>query len=377
MDGLISAYRLSNEAGRRIASIKAMPKAWSDPTFLPNIFSNPGPLLVYNKLYIDQRSYEDFYDDSDNNLRPLLKKYIESKALDIFSLINAESILSVDEGDVFEVEHGFRELNEDIQFKRAVEDIKNKWGHYAAPSPIKFESMNIPVVELLCEKWSKKLNKEIFIVDNFERAILYNISWKKKFSKIISPETSKIMIDMLPKFFTITPNENVWTVDSIKRLRENEYWNSYKNKIDQMSKKASKKFEKYVTKLVSTDNNTTIPKNHIINVDSYLNDLQSIVYDEILDSLRTVQNHLSVNKWSVLGGFTAISGAALSQQNPKVGMALGVAGGIITLTDQSINFIKRKMNNWVSFIEAISHEVNKNYINKNTYNNGMNSDFKS
>lgn len=363
MEGLISAYRLTSKTGREIAAIKEMPKAWSNPTFLPNLFSNPGPLFLYDKLYLDQRSYEDFYDDLPNALRKVVKTYVESQELNIFELINAESLLSEKKGDVFEVQKGFEELYEDSQFVEAVSAIQSCWGNYARPTPLKFEAMNIPVIELLREKWSSELQKDLTILDEIERALLYRTSWQKKFSRTIVPEISRLVIDLMPKFFAIIPQEDNWNIDTIRRIRENEHLTEYRKKVERIAKEAGKKFEKYLTK-------TELPKrwdpNYSLDIldklGKFMESIQSDIFDELANGHAELENRLTVNRWSILGGVTACTGAVVSPVNPPFGAALGVAGGVLVLTEQTINYFKKRRCGWVEFLEFVSREMKRDSL---------------
>ncbi len=363
MEGFISAYHLSSKIGREIAAIKEMPEAWSNPTFLPNLFSNPGPLFLYDKLYLDQRSYEDFYNELSDALRKVVRTYVESNELGIFELINVESLLSGEEGDVFEVEKGFKELYEDTQFVETVSAIQSRRGDYARPAPLKFEAMNIPVIELLCKRWSDKLHKDLAVVDEVERALLYKISWQKKFSRTIIPEISRLVIDLTPKFFAIIPQEDNWNIDTIRRIRENGHLTEYRKKIERIAKKAAKKFEKYI-------NETNLPKKWdqsysldiLDKLEGFLESIQSDIFDQLANSHAELQNRLTVNRWSVLGEVTGFTGTVVSPVNYPLGVALGVAGRVLGLTEHTINYFKKKRCGWVEFLEVVSREMKRDTL---------------
>jgi len=72
MKGLISAYQLTGKTGLRIGKIKSYNAAWSHPDFLPKFFSNPGPLFIYDKIYIDEASYKSLYLKLDDENRKIV-----------------------------------------------------------------------------------------------------------------------------------------------------------------------------------------------------------------------------------------------------------------------------------------------------------------
>ena len=364
MEGFISAYRLSSETGQKIAAIKEMARAWSNPTFLPNLLSNPGPLFLYDKLYLDERSYEALYDYLSNTVRKVVKAYVESHELGIFELINAESILSEEQGDVREIEKGFKELYDDSQFVETVSVIKSHRGNYASPTPLKFEAMNIPVVELLCEGWSRKLRKDLSVVDNIERALLFKISKQKEFSRTIAPEISRIVIDLVPKFFAVIPQENNWNIDVIRRIRDNEHLRAYRKKIDTIAKQATKKFEEYLEKTGLPGRDHSYDSDTVDELDKLLKVVQSDTFEELANTHAELQNRLGVNRWSVLGGIVAGAGGVVSLTHPPLGAALGVAGGGLVLTGQTMNYFKKRRCGWVEFLEFVSREMKRDSLYK-------------
>ena len=99
MKGIISSYHLSNDIGEKIARIKGMQKAWSFPSFLSKILTEPAPLFIYDELLLDRIAYEKYYDILIEDERKIIKDIIESPKLNIFKLVNIESILSEKEGD--------------------------------------------------------------------------------------------------------------------------------------------------------------------------------------------------------------------------------------------------------------------------------------
>jgi len=360
MIGLISSYRLTNDVGSKIARIKGMPEAWSNPYFLPKLLTNPGPLFLYDKLLIDQRSYEESYNSFDSNSRKTIKSYIESEDLNLFELINAESVLTSSKKDYDQVESGFTTLSLDNQFKKLVETLEKRWGDYAIPSPQIFEAINIPVIELLRKKWAKKLKEDVSIIDDKERSLLYRIYNEKTLSTLVAPEIAKILAELTPKYFGLIPSQTTWTLKTIKKIREDEDLNSYRKKVFDISNEFAKKYSKTIKKMDIPVNQGKSNNNFLVDLENQLKSLQDDLYDEITESYQSLQNRAGVNSWSILGGTLAVSGAGVSLANPIVGAGLGMAGGVLILSEQVSNFFKKRSYSWVKFLETISNEIKRN-----------------
>ncbi len=364
MEGFISAYRLTGDIGMRIAEVKEMPIAWSNPNFLPNLFSNPGPLFIYDKLYLDQRSYEDLCDLLSKEEKKTLRAYVESPRLSIFELINAESVLT-DEYVIQGIYQSFKELYADTQFVQTVWEIQSRKGNYARPTPLKFESMNIPVVELLCECWSSKVQKDLYIVDDVERALLFKISKQRTFSRNIIPEISKLVIDLIPKFFTILPHRDKWDIDAILKIRENEHLVDYRKKMDIIAKDATKALEQYLStaelpeRLPGHDYTSDI----LDELTKFFETLQSGIFDELDESYAKIENRLKVNRWSILGGIIACTGAVVSPICPPLGVGLGVLGGEMIVGEQISIYLKKRSYRWIEFLEFVSKKIRRQSIN--------------
>ena len=360
MEGLISAYRLTSERGERIAqTTKKMRIAWSKPTFLKGLFLNPGPLFLYDRLYLDQRSYESLYNELQDTERKTVKAYVESEKLNIFELINAESVLS-EEADVTKVTRGYGELRDDVQFVDAVSAIKSHWGNYARPDPFAFEAMNIPLMELLCEKWSKKLKRDLSVVDDVERSMLFKISKQESFSKMVAPKISKLVIDLVPKYFAVIPHQDNWNIDVIRRIRENKHWKDYRKKVENTAKEATKKFEQHIKKnVLSIELNEEFSSDVVDELRKSLESIQSDIYDELVKTHAELQNRIGMNPWSVLGALVAMTGIKVSPGNPPLGAALGLGGSGMVLLEQVINYFKKKSFGWVEFLEFVSTEMKR------------------
>ena len=360
MKGIISSYHLSNEIGQKIANIKGMPKAWNLPTLLTKIFDNPAPLFIYDELLLDQSAYEKYCDILPTQERKAISTLVESSKLNIFNLVNVENVLSEEEGDIFEVKVGFNNLIIDQEFIQVVSDIKTHWGNYANPTPCKYEAMNIPLSELVKTKFSKMNNFEYEIVDNIERALLYRISWKKKYSKILSPEIARILVELSPKYFSVLPYKKKWDLDSIIAVRENTHLTDFNNKVDCLTRDATKKLES----LFKTKEYPTIYSEETNGVDYentltiFLNELQSDIYNQMEDAYNQLQSKVEANKYSILGGILA-SASSYEGLDNAIRSSLGLIGGGIILVEQANNIIKRKKYGWIEFCEAISKEQKK------------------
>ncbi len=121
MEGVISAYKLKSDIGKRISNIKFMPEAWSLPVFMKEMVKNPGPLLVYDKLYIDEPAYVSLYNSLTHSYRRFIRNLVESKQLNLFHLYKADDLLLGT--DVQIVKDGASKLFFDESFQQIIRDL--------------------------------------------------------------------------------------------------------------------------------------------------------------------------------------------------------------------------------------------------------------
>ena len=349
-----------------------MEEAWSNPTYLKRLLSNPGPLLLYDKLYIDAKSYENYCASLDDVDRRFVQSFVEDVDLDIFQLVLIEQPFLESVGDTFNndfdfVHDGFNNLYHDSEFISSVDKLKREWGFYAKPAPLKFEAMNIPVTELLCSKWSERVSnllqigkKPLSIIDHPERMMLYKVfKQKNSICGRIAPEISLLLVENLPKMFFGMPYEEEWDINKIKTFRDNKDLNQYRKKVDKLSEKVDEIITKYIQ-----DNRKSFPQElkseadyEILGEVQYsLNQIQTEVTSEAIEYLEELRDsrYHSANAWSVLGGITTGTGVAISHYLPQYalfGYAVDFLGIGMVITPEIINFWKSKKMGWLNFLE--------------------------
>lgn len=365
MNGLIAAYRLTDETGRKIARVKGMPLAWSDPVFLPSFLRNIGPFLLYDQLYLDNRSYSDLLSQISPDEAHKLSQIVENDKMNLFTLINAEEVLADAEGDVFQVEQGYNALHNDIAFSGAVADISNKLGFYARPSPLRFEAMNIPVIELLADKWTKKIGSEFSIVDQPHRVPLYAISWQKQLQNTFAPMVAAKIIELAPKVLPLVPSKPELDADTILRLREDSSIEGYRKKVWEASKRASKAYQESLEKYLSgisheEDSDAFDATRTIEKVSAKISDE---LYLELVDAWKSLTKNTAVDGWTIFGGVVTVASALAKSVYPEIPtdatVALGVGNGGIVLGHQAVKAYSRRELKWVEFLQLVGEEANR------------------
>ncbi|MFH1119504.1 MAG: hypothetical protein V1775_06740 [Bacteroidota bacterium] len=367
MNGLIPSYFLNGDIGAKIGRVKGMPMAWSSPTILSSILENPSCLFIYDEILIDLLSYEHYYDSISEEKRPILKSLIESKKLNLFKTINIEEKITASNNYEFEIEQQFKNLTQDSKFLSLVKNISQKWGNYATPSPLKFEAMNIPLIETIRDSIENEKGEKIQIIDHFLRAPLYGLSWEKNLSKYLAPEIAQSIIEFTPKIFNIFPYSKTLDIDQIAEYRGNEYLTSFKKKVNNLSLEYGKTL---VTKLKNMNlpdqyDESGIMPDKIFEIEKELQNIQLAIYNEISDAYNEFKPNVKANKWSILGGILSTGSPFLPTGHPTISIGLGVLGGVIILTEQLTNKFKQRKYSWVEFIQSISEkEKRKRLIRK-------------
>jgi hypothetical protein len=54
--GFVHGYMLDSGIGKKVANLKGLDTGWSYPTFLVQFVRNPGPLLLFDKIVIDEEA---------------------------------------------------------------------------------------------------------------------------------------------------------------------------------------------------------------------------------------------------------------------------------------------------------------------------------
>jgi len=326
-----------------------MSTAWSIPVFMEDLVTNPGPLLVYDRLYLDEPAYEQLCDFLDPPYQQFMRACVESERLGLFRLFSADSELL--QGDDFSVQVGSSDLLSDAFFIQTVGRMVDTWGEYAAPTAFSFEAMNIPTMEVIAKRLSRRLRK-VSIVDHVERALLYRISGQKKLSRaMVLPHVSRIAIELAPKFFHAAPHRETWDVDDVIRLRENEHWRSYRH---QMSSVADEFLERIEELFRDPLRGQGIPGDVVQALRHEMVTVQEDLYSRLTDAFEKLRNHVAVNTWSVLGGILGISAPLVGAVDPVWGISLGVAGGATILADQMRAFLQRRSCEWVDFMSFVA-----------------------
>lgn len=378
MEGLISSYELSSDIGRRVAEIKGLKSGWSAPTVLSRLLAVPGSLVMYEKLYLDQRGLLRLFDASSDDEKQRLEDFVLSENLDLFEVIDVADVLTVE--DPARVEEAYEDLRSESAFWPLVEKLEARWGHYASPSAANFEAMNLPLTAVLLERLSKRFGTRLALVDESERALLHRLHAKRqlvrkplgrakgffsklvgrergasRYSEILTPEIAGLLVDLAPKVIMAAPYQAEWSVDDIRRMREDKNVAKFRKSVASLARRVEKEYGRRVLESLG---DAPQSESEMRDLERALEEVhrktQQEAFDQLTEDLRTLQNRVSVSTWSVAGGFLACGGAATAPVLPPLALALGVTGGALILAEQTANHFTRQRCGWVEFLEYVA-----------------------
>jgi hypothetical protein len=209
---------------------------WSYPLFLLSLIDNPAPLLLYDRIIIDDRAaplaieyalekrHDGVYEDtqlsrqSHNDLVhrvDLLEELLESE---LFHHERFETLLDPSDLDDIarRMEREFR--REHSWLRDEVDYLQQIYGpHYAAPDPFSFEVMNIHLIWQISEKLADR-GTDVSILDDCARGRLYRAKVYQLVSESVRHKVANEFIGRLPTFVLGLPSVKLTNVESFLEL---------------------------------------------------------------------------------------------------------------------------------------------------------------
>lgn len=179
--GFIPSYVLDSGIGKKVARLKGLDEGWNYPTFMFRYVRNPGPLLLFDKIVIDEEAAKQAIKNAKNptwgtggyetgvvrDINPTQDEVNSLESLLHSDLFEKRDIAELITDEVFEeINAGYRlDLGMDYsrfgaeehssQFNQALNFMIEKYGsNYASPNPKRFEAMNINLIRAISERLS-------------------------------------------------------------------------------------------------------------------------------------------------------------------------------------------------------------------------------
>lgn len=168
--GFVPSYELDSDIGKKIANLKNLEEGWHYPTFLLYYIRNPGPLLLFDEIVVDEgaarkaieyvtrpeRKPEDYEGRVIDAIRPTDSEVQAFQDLIESELFRKERVVDmITYADFERIEQGFERDVYSRGESDAIAVMKSRYGDdYALPDPERFEAMNINVTNVLLEKLS-------------------------------------------------------------------------------------------------------------------------------------------------------------------------------------------------------------------------------
>jgi len=321
MNAILAAYKLRSDVGSQIAAIKDWGSAWSHPEALRGLLRDPGPLMLYDQIIIDQASYESYCDSLEEEDRNQIQSIVESDTLGAFRPVNIEDRLVNYPEVVNQVRTWHARLRSDHEFVRLMRGLQRDWGAYAKPDPLRFEAMNIPLMGVIQQRWSREEDVELTVIDSPRRAPLYSRYGLSGLEENLHPAIAQSLIRMLPFVYGGVPAKDTWSVDSLREIRENRHLEAYRAKVHAISRSAAERYRHVIETAQLPTDGTPIHIDHHEVLTRTLAELEDSVLEEVQEANKTLNEKLGANRWTILGAVVTIAAAPLGILIPPLGGA--------------------------------------------------------
>jgi len=252
--GFVPSYELDSDIGKKIARLKGLEKGWHYPTFLLYYIRNPGPLLLFDEIIIDEgaarkaieyvsgpRKKPHNYEGSViSKLKPTNNEIEAFRQLIGSELFKKSRIVEmITDGDFDRIEQGYRQdlgmssryLTHAHKFKKAVSVMEKRYGpYYALPDPQRFEAMNINLTWVLLEKLSA------IPLDDILRSPLYEYKTVQTASQMRLSGTAYKMINQARQVLCL-PTEPLNDIDAFLTLHRDSRVRKFREKVHDLSEK--------------------------------------------------------------------------------------------------------------------------------------------
>jgi hypothetical protein len=249
--GFVPSYELDSGIGRKIAKLKGLREGWHYPTFLLYYIRNPGPLLLFDEIIVDEgaatkaieyasrlrRKSEDYEGRVIDALRPTESEVQTLRQLLESNLFRKEKVVEMISDEDFErIKAGYNrdagvgKSSFPIELRNAVAIMENAYGSgYALPDPRLFEAMNINVTWVLLEKLSA------IPLDDILRSPLYEYKAIQTASFRISITKTAYDIITQARQILYLPTEPVVDVDTFLTLHNDRRVRKFREKVYSLS----------------------------------------------------------------------------------------------------------------------------------------------
>jgi hypothetical protein len=251
--GFVPSYVLDSGIGKKIAHLKGLDEGWHYPTFLLYYVRNPGPLLLFDEILIDQdaaqkaieyvcgtESAQDYESQVIKAARPTSSEKQNFEDLlqsNIFKKVNVSEMIN--EVDFERIAKGYC-IDMGVspgatgeyrrEFGKALDFMKQRYGdNYALPDPERFEAMNLNVTQILLEKLSARPLDDIFRIPLYEVKSVATISLAT-----LETRTAYDTIDQARQILYL-PTEPIQDIDTFLTLHKDPRIQRFRNKVCELS----------------------------------------------------------------------------------------------------------------------------------------------
>jgi len=250
--GFVPSYELDSDIGKKIAKLKGLEEGWHYPTFLLYYIRNPGPLLLFDEIVVDEGAaikaieyvsgfrtkLEDYEGRVVDRIRPTESEVQTFQQLIDSKLFRKEKVVKMITDEDFErIRQGY---SEDVgisrpmpnEFRNGVAVMKNRYGpHYASPDPERFEAMNINVTWVVLEKLSALPLDDILRIQLYEYKAIQTTSLGMEMTK-----TAYEMINQARQVLYL-PTEPLHDIDVFLTLHGDSRVRNFRKKVRDLSQK--------------------------------------------------------------------------------------------------------------------------------------------
>lgn len=250
--GFVPSYELDTDTGKKIAKLKGLEYGWHYPTFLLYYIRNPGPLLLFDQIIVDEeaarkaieymsnvRQAQSSYESSFiHKMKPTESEIRTFQNLIDSRLFRKERVVDfISEEDFEKIQEGYIKdtgisNSMPVEFSDGIAIMKKRYGeNYATPSPQLFEAMNINVTWVLLRKLSAVPLDDVLRSPLYEYKAAHSVS-----GEINMARTAYLMIKQARQVLYL-PTKPLHDVDAFLSLHGDPRIVSFRHKVQELSEK--------------------------------------------------------------------------------------------------------------------------------------------
>ena len=326
--GFVPSYELDTDIGKKIAQLKGLEKGWFYPTFLLSYIRNPGPLLLFDEILVDEgaarkaieyasrpeRKPKDYEGRVIDAIRPSHSEVQAFQDLIESKLFRKERVVDmITDADFERIKMGFKRDVYSSGELNAIALMKSRYGpNYALPDPERFEAMNINVTWVLSEKLSA------IPLDDVLRSPLYEY---KAQSTSLGAETTKTAYEMVEQARQVLflPTKPILDIDIFLALHKDKRIKNFREKVYDLSNKKATPQE---------------------------------ISKEISDANRELQK-LDIDNFSLVIGFFTLIGGLISMRFDFATGSISTATGLTSIGKELRKVWKTKSYDWLELLKGL------------------------